>query len=264
MVVAVSASSALSSTCWSASLAVVGAAALLCKTSISRRWSTGPPSTQLGQECRTGADANRRQDCRIVADVNSVQRYWQNAFATAASSIHSRKRSSSQAHPAPAAAPRRRGRPVLLPGRQHVYIDLGFFDELHVAFRRAGRAVRARRTCSRTSTVTTSRTCAATLGRGGDNRAPSGSVRTELQADCFAGVWASHAVADRPASSITQATSPGAGRGGRVGDDRIQQQAQGRVDPETWTHGSSAQRRSWFSTGYSAASRRCDTLSGSL
>jgi len=89
------------------------------------------------------------------------------------------------------------------------------------------------------------------------------SVRVELQADCFAGVWAYHASNDQGGrlkltdqdidQAITAATA--------IGDDRLQKQAQGRIVPDSFTHGSSAQRVRWFKTGLESGDvRRCDTF----
>ena len=87
------------------------------------------------------------------------------------------------------------------------------------------------------------------------------SVRLELQADCFAGVWANHSQQARKwleAGDIEE----GIGAAEAVGDDRLQRQSQGVVTPETFTHGTSAQRVHWFQTGYkSGRTSQCDTFS---
>ena len=90
------------------------------------------------------------------------------------------------------------------------------------------------------------------------------SVRLELQADCFAGVWAKLADANQgqgivlTRADVDEALNAAAA----VGDDRIQASAGQRVDPERWTHGSSEQRKTWFYTGYDSGDLdRCDTFS---
>ena len=93
------------------------------------------------------------------------------------------------------------------------------------------------------------------------DRANQYSVALELQADCFAGAWARDA-ADRARFDDPKEVEEALNAAAAVGDDRIQQQTQGRVDPESWTHGSSAQRVEWFQRGFQTGDpQRCSTFS---
>ena len=91
-------------------------------------------------------------------------------------------------------------------------------------------------------------------------------MRTELQADCFAGVWGANAVQTGFLEPITQEqVNQALNAASVIGDDRIQEQTQGQVNPETWTHGSSEQRQQWFSTGLEAGSAdACDTFDADI
>jgi predicted metalloprotease len=92
-------------------------------------------------------------------------------------------------------------------------------------------------------------------------RANQYSVALELQADCYAGIWVGNVAARGQLESpneIQEALNAAAG----VGDDRIQQKTQGRIDPESWTHGSAEQRQAWFTRGYNSGDpKQCDTFS---
>ena len=91
-------------------------------------------------------------------------------------------------------------------------------------------------------------------------RANQYSVALELQADCYAGAWAGDANAAGQLDSSTEVNEALDAAAG-VGDDRIQQQTQGRVDPESWTHGSAEQRQTWFMRGYNTRDpRQCNTF----
>ncbi len=96
--------------------------------------------------------------------------------------------------------------------------------------------------------------------RGSEKGAGGASVRLELQADCFAGIWG-HSTAQRDLlekGDLDEAL----GAAAAIGDDRLQRQARGTVNPEKWTHGSSEQRSRWFRRGYERGTiESCDTFS---
>jgi hypothetical protein len=227
----------------------------------------GDAPADINSECRTGQDANRRQDCRIVAVVNSVQKFWDGVFERSnrqyqyIDTVFFTDQTSSGCGIADSHVG-----PFYCPADKQVYIDLGFFDELgrfgaqdtpfvesYVIAHEYGHHVQDQ------------------LGvldkiRGSQTGPESLAVRSELQADCYAGVWAAHAVETGLVEELTQADiNSGLDAASAIGDDRIQQQTQGQVNPETWTHGSSEQRRRWFSRGYEQGRPAvCDTFSGSI
>jgi predicted metalloprotease len=220
----------------------------------------GTPN-DLSDECQTGADANERGDCRIVGVVNSVQAYWADrvqGYQEAPTVFFTDSVSTSCGTATSAVGP------FYCPADMTVYIDLGFYDELRGRFGATGGPfaeayVIAHEYGHHVSNLTGD----LDRSRDGLTGPTSGSVRAELQADCYAGAWAAGAVDTRLLEPLTQGDIADALNAAEViGDDRIQETARGRVDPESWTHGSSAQRQRWFQTGYNANNpTACDTFS---
>jgi predicted metalloprotease len=159
--------------------------------------------------------------------------------------------------------------PFYCPLDSKVYLDLGFFRELDERFGAPGDFARAYVVAHEVghhvqnllglSDEVHRRRQGLSQAEGNDL-----SVRLELQADCFAGVWAHQAERERDLLEAGD-LEEGLAAAAAIGDDRIQRETRGRVSPESWTHGSSAQRVRWFRTGFESGDpARCETFEETL
>ncbi len=228
---------------------------------------TGPGSTAIATDCKTGQDANARDDCRILGYVNSIQAYWTDTFASSGrpyqkvNTILFSGATSSGCGTASASTG-----PFYCPTDRLVYLDLDFFTELRTRFGAQGGSLAQGYVLAHEYGHHVQDLLGSLSAGGGGEGAEGRSVRTELQADCFAGVWANHAASTKFLEPLSAAQIADAlDAASAVGDDRIQQASSGEVNPDTWTHGSSDQRKHWFSTGYQSGDpNACDTFNGAI
>ncbi|MEZ5531226.1 MAG: neutral zinc metallopeptidase [Steroidobacteraceae bacterium] len=156
--------------------------------------------------------------------------------------------------------------PFYCPGDRKVYIDLAFYDELAQQFQAPGDFAQAYVLAHEVghhvqNLLGTLDKIQAAQQRMGEAERNQLQVRVELQADCYAGIWAHHADKDRGILEPGD-IEEGLRAASAVGDDTIQRRMQGEVVPETFTHGSAEQRMHWFTRGYQSGElSSCDTFS---
>ncbi|TDC46268.1 hypothetical protein E1212_27280 [Jiangella ureilytica] len=227
---------------------------------------------ELERECQTVADIDENADCRFVLYVNSAQAFWEDYFAAAGEQYSPAQTTffTSSVTTRCGTASSQVG-PFYCPGDQNVYLDLGFFDQLRTTYggpsgQFAEAYVLAHEYGHHVQNLT------GQMQRVRTQSGPdSDAVRLELQADCYAGMWAHHATTADDGSGqplITELTqqdiADALAAANTVGDDYIQERFQGTVTPESWTHGSSDQRQQWFTTGLETGDiAACDTFAAS-
>lgn len=216
------------------------------------------------QQCTKGADVSRDRECRFVAYTNSIQSYWAGAYDgyQKIQVVPFTGQVSTACGTATSAVG-----PFYCPGDTTVYLDTGFFDELTSKLGAKGgdsaeAYVFAHEFGHHIQNLTG--VMQKVQSQGQQTGPKSGGVRLELQADCYAGVWMNHTTKD-PNSPIESLTQDDLNRAvdaaAAVGDDRIQERMQGQVNPESWTHGSAANRQKWLQTGFESGDpNTCDTF----
>jgi predicted metalloprotease len=225
------------------------------------------------ENCKTGADANANVECRMKGAVASLDAYWAHEFPQLGGQYQSPQPTvlfTGSTSTGCGTASSSTG-PFYCPPDTTIYIDTAFFDQLRSQFGSSGGPLAEMYVVAH-EWGHHIQNLSGILAKAQDGRtgAASNSVRTELQADCFAGAWVAAASQTTDASGVpflepvtpaqvTDALSAASA----VGDDRIQQATQGQVNPEGWTHGSSEQRQRWFLTGHDQGPGACDTFAPS-
>lgn len=237
---------------------------------------TQPAIEQSGaaglESCQTGQDANERLDCRILGTANSLNSFWPGYLVqyNVKYSVPKTVIFTSSVSTACGSATSAVG-PFYCPADNKAYFDPDFFAQLEEQFGSSGGPLAQEYVVAHEfGHHVQSLTGSINNAKPGVTGAQSAAVRTELQADCYAGVWMRYASTRLAPGSqqpflkaLTQKDLKDAlSAASSVGDDRIQQAATGRTNPESWSHGSSAQRQKWLYTGYQSADlAACDTFS---
>jgi hypothetical protein len=198
----------------------------------------------------------------MVGFVNAIQDYWShtlNGYELAPTTFFTGQTNTGCGTASSAVGP------FYCPEDRNVYIDLGFFNQLETQLgAEGGPLAEAYVLAHEYGHHVQNLSGVLRGGGGGATGAESRSVRTELQADCYAGAFIKHAE-ERYLQPVTrEQVAQALDAAGAVGDDRIQERTQGQVDPETWTHGSSEQRQRWFTVGWESGDpNQCDTFNTS-
>jgi uncharacterized protein len=229
----------------------------------------GESSEQLKARCNTAGALDKYTDCRLIKVYNVANTVWSDEFARRGLPFHTpRIGFFTQATSTGCGQASAQTGPFYCPADQEIYFDLGFLQQLQDQFGAQGQFAQAYIVAHEYGHHLQTLLGTEPKVRAAQERNPSlanrYSVALELQADCYAGVWANLADASRQnginltTANIKEAQDAAAA----VGDDRIQQETQGRVNPESFTHGTAAQRKGWFTTGYQSGNiDKCDTFS---
>lgn len=226
--------------------------------------STGDQGTAI-EDCQTGADANESDECRLVFGQKVLDGFWDDrvdGYRAPQLVIVDQQTSTACGTASNATGP------FYCPPEETIYVDPTFFGILRDQFgAEAGDLaqlyVLAHEYGHHVQQLIGVFDSYPSNGTGPE----SNGVRTELQADCFAGAWMAAMTEEKDANGVPYLKEPTRAQiddalnaAATVGDDHIQQQSSGSTNPETWTHGSSEQRQRWLMTGYEKGVGACDTF----
>jgi predicted metalloprotease len=224
------------------------------------------PQSDLAERCATEGAIDRFDDCFLVKVYNEADEVWSAELAGQGYRSPRLAFFTDYVDTGCGGASAQVG-PFYCPPDERMYFDLGFLTQLQQQFGAEGRYAQAyilaHEFGHHLQTILGIEPQVRRLQQQNPSRANELSVRLELQADCLAGVWGRLAN-DNGNLTVTQAELQQAqDAAAAVGDDRIQRRTQGQVDPESWTHGSAQQRRTWYLTGYESGTvTACDIFAG--
>lgn len=230
--------------------------------------ATAPPegaAQDLEARCNTSGAIQQYPDCLLTKAYNEADEVWQAEFARLGESYAAPRLAFFSDSVTTACGPATTAvGPFYCPGDQRIYFDLAFADQLNqlgVKGDYANVYIMAHEFGHHLQNITGIEKQVRALQSQNSDDTNALSVKMELQADCFAGVWGRMAN-DRGNLTITRAELADAqNAAAAVGDDRIQSGAGQRVNPESWTHGSAQQRQQWYLTGYNSGDiNRCNTF----
>jgi uncharacterized protein len=224
----------------------------------------GESQQELAERCNTDGAIDRYDDCYLIKVYNETDEVWAEELANQDYRPPGLTFFTGAVATGCGQATSQVG-PFYCPADENIYIDIDFLEELQQRFGADGRYaqayIMAHEFGHHLQSILGVEPQVRQAQQSDPSRANELSVRLELQADCFAGVWGR--LADERGNvtitraELTQALEAAAA----VGDDRIQEAATGRVDPESFTHGSSEQRQQWYATGFDSGDiQRCDTF----
>ncbi|HNP15498.1 MAG: neutral zinc metallopeptidase [Cryobacterium sp.] len=232
---------------------------------------TSQPTTSDNlEQCQTGADANNNVECLMKGAAASLDAYWAGKFAAEGLTYRSPADFvlfSGSTSTGCGTASSATG-PFYCPPDESIYVDTGFFDQLRGQFGASGGPLAEMYVVAHEWGHHIQNVLGTMDNLNLRQTGPtSDSVRLELQADCYGGSWAKDASTVPDSSGvpflqpITKKQINDALNAAQViGDDRIQEMSSGQVQPETWTHGSSAQRQKWFTIGFENGPNACNTF----
>lgn len=219
------------------------------------------------ENCDTGADANANAECRLAGGQLAIDGYWEQQLQGVYTPPQLLVLNEPTATPCGTAS--NDVGPFYCPPNKTVYIDPSFFQILHQQFGASAGDLAQLYVLAHEYGHHVQNVTGVMAEHPNDRRtgADSVSVRTELQADCFAGSWLGAMTEVKDANNNPYLLAPtrqqladAVNAAAAVGDDHIEQQATGRVNPESFTHGSSEQRQRWLEVGYQHGWQKCDEI----